>query len=83
MAESMENVMEKSPKESIEVSKLVSLVLKMATSPMGLVMVPFMVTSEVLLLLLSVWQLNKKRKAILLIKIDILIIKILLSKITK
>ena len=54
MAESMENVMEKSPKESIEASKLVSLVLKMATSPMGLVMVPFMVTSEVLLLLLSV-----------------------------
>ena len=54
MAESMEKVMEKSPKESTEASKLVSFALKKATSPMGLVMVPFMVTSEVISLVLFV-----------------------------
>ena len=83
MAESMEKVMEKTPKESTEASKLVSFVLKKATSPMELVMVPFIVTSEVISLVPFVWQLNKKRKAILLIKIDILIVEILPPKIIK
>ena len=54
MAESIEKVMEKTPKESTEASKLVSFVLKKATSPMGLVMVPFIVTSEVISLVLFV-----------------------------
>ena len=54
MAESIEKVMEKTPKESTEASKLVSFVLKTATSPMGLVIVPFIVTSEVISLVLVV-----------------------------
>ena len=37
MAESMEKVMEKSPRITTEASKLVSFALKKATSPMGLV----------------------------------------------